>query len=78
VVEIRMCLGPKLIRALATLRDRSQMTYPILVGRNFLNGHFVVDTSRSKAVPPACPPLRATEKASIPHNDIGFSKVASE
>jgi len=56
VVEIGICLGPKLVRTLATLRDRSQMTYPFLVGRNVLSGSFMVDTSRSKAVQPACYP----------------------
>lgn len=78
VVEIRMCLGPKLIRTLATLRDRSEMTYPLLVGRNVLNGRFIVDTSRSKAAPPACPLLKATENASITHDYIAPSKVVSE
>ncbi len=56
VVEIGICLGPKLIRTLATLSDRSQMIYPFLVGRNILDGSFTVDTSRSKAVQPACYP----------------------
>jgi len=56
VVEVGICLGPKLIRTLATLSDRSQMTYPFLVGRNVLNGSFMVDTSRSKAVQPVCYP----------------------
>ena len=55
VVEIGICLGPKLLRTQATLKDRSQMTYPFLLGRNVLNGGFVVDTSRSKAARPACP-----------------------
>lgn len=55
VVEVGICLGPKLIRTLATLKDRSHMTYPLLIGRNVLNGSFVVDTSRSKVVRPACP-----------------------
>jgi hypothetical protein len=54
VVEIGICLGPKLIRTLATLSDRSQMTYPFLVGRSALNGSFMVDPSRSRAVEPAC------------------------
>ena len=54
VAKIHICLGAKKIRALATLRDRSQMTYPFLVGRNILNGSFMVDTSRSRAVRPTC------------------------
>ncbi len=56
VVEVGICLGPKLIRTLATLSDRSQMIYPFLVGRNILDGSFLVDTSRSKAAQPACSP----------------------
>ena len=55
VVEMGICLGPKLIRTLATLSDRSKMTYPVLVGRSALNGSFMVDTSRSREVQPACP-----------------------
>ncbi len=55
VVEVPVCLGSKLLRMLVTLRDRSEMTYPFLVGRNALNGSFVVDTSRSRAARPACP-----------------------
>lgn len=55
VVEIGICLGPKLLRTQATLKDRSQMSYPFLVGRNVLNGGFVVDTTLSKAARPACP-----------------------
>ena len=31
---------------LVNLRDRSRMTYPLLLGRNWLNGDFVVDVSR--------------------------------
>jgi hypothetical protein len=54
VVEIAICLGPKLMRTQATLSDRSQMTYPFLVGRSALNGTFMVDPSRSRAVEPAC------------------------
>lgn len=55
VVKISICLGSKLFRTLATLRDRSEMTYPFLVGRSALNGSFLVDTSRSRAAPPTCP-----------------------
>jgi hypothetical protein len=55
VVELGLCLGSKLMRTVATLTDRSKMTYPFLVGRSALNGTFVVDTSRSRAAQPACP-----------------------
>jgi hypothetical protein len=55
VVEISICLGSKLFRTPVTLKDRSQMIYPFLVGRSALSGNFLVDPSRSKAAQPACP-----------------------
>lgn len=36
------------IRARFTLANRSQQTYPILIGRNILRGKFVVDVSKGK------------------------------
>ena len=56
VVEIGICLGPKFLRTRALLGDRSQMTYPFLVGRNVLKGRFIVDASNTKAVRTVCPP----------------------
>jgi len=56
VVEIGICLGPKFFRTHALLGDRSQMTYPFLVGRNILKGRFIVDASNAKAVRTVCPP----------------------
>jgi hypothetical protein len=55
VVEIHICLGSKLFRTPVTLKDRSEMVYPFLVGRSALSGSFLVDPSRSKAVRPSCP-----------------------
>ena len=55
VVEISICLGSKLFRTPATLKDRSEMMYPFLVGRSALMGNFLVDPSRSKAAQPTCP-----------------------
>jgi hypothetical protein len=55
VVEIAICLGSKLFPTLATLKDRSEMIYPFLVGRSALSGTFLVDTSRSRAAQPSCP-----------------------
>lgn len=54
VVEISLCLGPKLFHTLATLKDRSEMLYPFLVGRSALKGIFLVDPSRTRAVQPTC------------------------
>jgi len=55
IVEISICLGSKLLRTLATLKDRSGMAYPFLVGRSALSGSFLIDTSRSRAAQPNCP-----------------------
>ena len=55
VVAISICLGSKLLRTPATLRDRSGMAYPFLIGRSALNGSFLVDTSQSRAAQPNCP-----------------------
>ena len=54
VVEISICLGSRLLRTLATLKDRSEMIYPFLVGRTALSGTFLVDTSRSRTAQPSC------------------------
>ena len=33
-------------RVLVTLNDRAGMRYPLLIGRNFLRGDFVVDVEK--------------------------------
>jgi hypothetical protein len=55
VVEISLCLGPKLIRTLVTLNDRSTVSYPLIIGRNVLKNKFVVDCMHSNCLPPSCP-----------------------
>lgn len=54
VVELSICLGSKLFRTPVTLKDRSEMIYPFLVGRSALNGVFLVDSSRSNTAQPVC------------------------
>ena len=54
VVAISICLGSKLLRTPVTLKDRSEMMYPFLVGRSALNGVFLVDSSRSNTAQPVC------------------------
>jgi len=65
VVEISICLGSRLFRTPVTLKDRSQMLYPFLVGRTALSGKFLVDTSRSKAVRPTCPAAALASSQSL-------------
>ena len=59
VVEIELCLGRKRFRTQVTLKDRSRVKYPFLVGRRALQEHFLVDVSRSNVFPPSCPEARS-------------------
>jgi hypothetical protein len=64
VVEMDVCIGPKLLHTRATLSDRSQMPHPFLVGRSLLSGSFLVDTSQSRAVQPTCPANSSSDPTS--------------
>jgi hypothetical protein len=56
VVEIDLCIASRKIRVKANLNDRSMVKYPIILGRNALKDHFIVDVKkRSKSIPPSCP-----------------------
>jgi hypothetical protein len=55
IVEITLCMGPRLIRTQVTLNDRSSVRYPLIVGRNILKDNFVVDCTESNCLPPSCP-----------------------
>ena len=54
VVEITLCMGPKLIRIQVTLNDRSLVRYPLIIGRNILKDNFIVDCMHSNCLPPSC------------------------
>jgi hypothetical protein len=62
VVEISICLGSKHFPTLVTLKDRSEMMYPFLVGRSALKGGYVVDASRSRAAKPSCTSVPSAAK----------------
>ncbi len=55
VVEITFCLGAKLLHTEVNLNDRSTVKYPLILGRNVLKDHFVVDCGRSNCLTPSCP-----------------------
>jgi hypothetical protein len=55
VVELDICIGTRRVRAQVSLNDRSRLEYPFLLGRNVLEGNFVVDVSRMKTASPDCP-----------------------
>ena len=46
VVELNLMMGNIEMRTEVNLNDRSDFVYPLLIGRNFLEGHAVVDTSQ--------------------------------
>ena len=57
VVEMEFCIGPKQLRIKVNLNDRSLVKYPLILGRNFLKGDYVVDVKRRKTAPPSCPKI---------------------
>lgn len=47
-VQLTLCWNDVKKQVLVTLNDRSHMKYPMLLGRNFLEGDFVVDVGLHK------------------------------
>jgi hypothetical protein len=54
VVEIGLCVGEHYEKNLFTLADRSRMTYPVLVGRNFLKNSVLVSSKHKMTAKPVC------------------------
>lgn len=55
-IKLLMSIAGRKIRATFTLADRSSQVYPVLVGRNALQGKFIVDVKKGK-------PLTAQERS---------------
>jgi len=55
VVAMVICLGSKAHEVEVNLVDRSRFDYPLLIGRSFLAGEFLVDTAASNLQPLDCP-----------------------
>lgn len=47
-IKLSIRINGRLIKATFTLSDRSQKTYPILLGRRLLHGKFVVDVTKGQ------------------------------
>lgn len=47
VIRLKICLAGLTREAEFTMVDRSDLTYPVLVGRSFLAGNILVDASRT-------------------------------
>jgi hypothetical protein len=58
VVVLQFCLGSQIVRARVNLNDRSQVKYPLLIGRNALKKNFVVDCMKERCAPPSCPEVQ--------------------
>lgn len=58
VVVLQFCLGSQVIRTRVNLNDRSQVKYPLLIGRNALKKNFVVDCMKERCAPPTCPEVQ--------------------
>lgn len=54
VVKIGVCVGNIYRESEASLIDRSNFTYPILIGRNFLEERILVDSAETFTTDPAC------------------------
>jgi len=55
VVLLDICLGSVLRTVEVSLADRRGLDYDVLVGRNFMNGYFMVDPARVHVLTPSCP-----------------------
>ena len=50
VVRTRIKIGKRIIHSFVSLSDRANMKYPVLIGRRFLRGRFVVDVSHTNLI----------------------------
>jgi hypothetical protein len=54
VVNMDICMGPKVLHARVNLNDRSRMKYPLILGRNILKEGFFVDCLCANILKPSC------------------------
>ena len=54
VVVVELCIGSKRVRTQVNLNDRSNVKYPLIIGRNTLKGDFVVECNTSYCAKPTC------------------------
>lgn len=54
VVNLTFCLGDHRRTVEVSLADRSGFQYPVLLGRNALEGHIVVDPELQRTAEPVC------------------------
>lgn len=54
-VILGLCVGTVYREVQVNLVDRSALEYRMLIGRDFLQGHYVVDPARTYVTTPGCP-----------------------
>jgi hypothetical protein len=50
VVSAKIGISGKVFETEVNLQDRSHMTFPVIVGRNVLSGHFLVDCKKNEDI----------------------------
>jgi hypothetical protein len=59
VVSLGVCLGETYAEAEVTLTDRSEMSFQLLIGREFMAGRILIDPAKSYTVEPNCSEVKA-------------------
>ena len=61
VVLLGVCLGSTYREEEVNLFDREGLNYPALIGRNFLSGYYIVDSSQIFSLRPNCKKIQKNE-----------------
>lgn len=64
VVKMRLCVGNRIYEEQFSLRDRSDMTYPVLLGRRTIEHIGLIDVSSTFLLPLECPEQASDEERS--------------
>jgi len=64
VVKMRMCIGNRIYEEQFSLRDRSNMTYPVLLGRRTIEHIGLIDVSDTFMLPLDCPETASDDERS--------------
>ncbi|HXZ91778.1 MAG TPA: RimK/LysX family protein [Burkholderiales bacterium] len=60
-VILNLCLGDVRREVVVNLVDRSQLEYPMIIGRSFLQNKFIVDPTHTFTTLPSCAPGKGKE-----------------
>ena len=63
VIRLGVCMGTIFKEVDVNLVDRSGLEYPMLIGRNFMEGDFLVNPSSKFTIAPTCSPQAADEQS---------------